>query len=152
MICYRKNTSRRNKFNIGKRLSNYKRSWKPIRIASSPPQTRLKFWTRNIKNWKQWPIVMWPKNLLFAPNNEIWTRLVKNLIDSKKKKIIWPKNYKNWMHVLHLMFIYLPGVLCSSSSTMYDFYNFGLIFVGQCTVCLKGSFFEKFSNRKGPVE
>ena len=22
--------------------------------------------------------------------------------------------------------------------TMYDFHNFGLIFVGQCTVCLKG--------------
>ena len=28
--------------------------------------------------------------------------------------------------------------ISSTTSTMCDFHNFGLIFTGQCTVCLKG--------------
>ena len=30
------------------------------------------------------------------------------------------------------------AIFGTNSSTMYDFHNFGLIFAGQCTVCLKG--------------
>ena len=39
----------------------------------------------------------------------------------------------------------------ASKNTMCDFQNFGLVFVGQCTVCLKSMLFEIFSHSAGSL-
>ena len=35
-------------------------------------------------------------------------------------------------------FTHSAHTIIINAGTMYDFHNFGLIFMGQCTVCLKG--------------
>ena len=83
------------------------------------------------------------KRIFKIPNsdvvgNNVWT-LWMNVVDPDRRNIGGPYGIcsSHFSGIYYLFLIFFKHIL-PSPSTRCDFHNFGLIFTGQCTVCLKG--------------